>query len=82
MGKDQAEVSLDADSPGLIHAARQPEADASHRSDEARSCLLLLKQFNNQLETIMADNKTKTGGQDRERINVNQEYEEQDWRSH
>lgn len=27
----------------------------------------------------MADDKTKTGGQDRERINVNEDYELRDW---
>jgi len=27
----------------------------------------------------MADNKTKSGGQDRRRINVNEDYELQDW---
>lgn len=27
----------------------------------------------------MADDKSKSGGQDRERINVNQEYELRDW---
>lgn len=27
----------------------------------------------------MADDKTKSGGQDRERINVNQDYELRDW---
>ena len=27
----------------------------------------------------MADDKSKTGGQDRERINVNEDYELRDW---
>jgi len=27
----------------------------------------------------MADDKTKVGGQDRQRINVNEDYELQDW---
>jgi len=27
----------------------------------------------------MSDDKTKSGGQDRERINVNQDYELRDW---
>lgn len=27
----------------------------------------------------MADDKTKTGGQDRQRINVNEDYELRDW---
>lgn len=27
----------------------------------------------------MSDNKSQTGGQDRERINVNQDYELRDW---
>jgi hypothetical protein len=27
----------------------------------------------------MSDDKTKTGGQDRERINVNEDYELRDW---
>lgn len=27
----------------------------------------------------MADDKTQTGGQDRQRINVNEEYELRDW---
>ena len=27
----------------------------------------------------MSDNKTKTGGQDRKRINVNEDYELRDW---
>jgi hypothetical protein len=27
----------------------------------------------------MADDKTKTGGQDRERINLSEEYEVRDW---
>jgi hypothetical protein len=27
----------------------------------------------------MADDKTKTGGQDRKRINVNEDYELRDW---
>ena len=30
-------------------------------------------------ETIMPDDPSKTGGQDRERINVNQDYELRDW---
>lgn len=29
----------------------------------------------------MADDKTKTGGQDRARINVNEDYELRDWAS-
>jgi len=31
------------------------------------------------LETYMPDDKTKSGGQDRQRINVNEEYELRDW---
>ena len=27
----------------------------------------------------MSDNKSQTGGQDRERININQDYELRDW---
>lgn len=27
----------------------------------------------------MSDDKTKTGGQDRERVNVNEDYELRDW---
>jgi hypothetical protein len=30
-------------------------------------------------ETSMADDKTQRGGQDRSRINVNQDYELRDW---
>lgn len=29
----------------------------------------------------MADNKSMTGGQDRSRINVNEDYEVQDWKN-
>lgn len=30
-------------------------------------------------ETDMADDKSKSGGQDRERVNVHQDYELRDW---
>jgi hypothetical protein len=30
-------------------------------------------------EMAMADDKTKTGGQDRQRVNVNEDYELRDW---
>jgi hypothetical protein len=30
-------------------------------------------------ETLMADDKSKPGGQDRSRINVNEDYELRDW---
>jgi hypothetical protein len=30
-------------------------------------------------ESFMSDDKTKRGGQDRERINVNEDYELRDW---
>jgi hypothetical protein len=30
-------------------------------------------------ETSMSDDKTKSGGQDRQRINVHQDYELRDW---
>jgi hypothetical protein len=32
-----------------------------------------------ELENTMSDDKTKSGGQDRERINVHQDYELRDW---
>jgi hypothetical protein len=35
--------------------------------------------FAHQWETSMPDDKTKSAGQDRERINVNQAYELRDW---
>jgi hypothetical protein len=31
------------------------------------------------METHMSDDKSKTGGQDRKRINVNEDYELRDW---
>src|SRR4051794_2284099 len=35
-----------------------------------------------QLEGTMADDKTKVGQQDRDRINVNEDYELSDWEKH
>lgn len=34
---------------------------------------------NETTETLMADDKTKVGGQDRKRININEDYEVRDW---
>lgn len=31
------------------------------------------------MEQLISDNKQQSGGQDRERINVNQDYELRDW---
>ena len=39
-----------------------------------KSCVFEVLQ-----ETNMADDKTKTGGQDRTRINTSEDYEVQDW---
>jgi hypothetical protein len=35
--------------------------------------------FPSEQETLMSDDTSKTGGQDRQRINVHQDYELRDW---
>lgn len=44
----------------------------------ARRCRLV-HPIRNQKETTMADDKTNAGGQDRKRINLNEDYEVRDW---
>lgn len=55
--------------------------DGSKAVSYSRAWLRLprMNRIENEWEKPMSDDKTKSHGQDRERINVNQEYELRDW---
>lgn len=50
-----------------------PEGTSRRRSDQ------LVKARFRRPKTNMADDRTKVGGQDRQRINLSQDYEVRDW---
>jgi ElaB/YqjD/DUF883 family membrane-anchored ribosome-binding protein len=73
MGRDVFDISA------VLSLANAHTFMAQKRSAEAEACLDDLIRFNDRLEAIMADDTSKTGGQDRDRINVNQDYELRNW---